>query len=333
MVVSKARQAAIAKICRQYPHAPRASLARKVHREYPAWFETLNAAETAIRYHLGQRGSKSKAQAERRGTLDSPRSSSPLPGIPRSLAKPWLPFIIKGPLRALVLSDIHFPFHDRQALELSLEHGDTIDPNLILLNGDVNDFPGISRYLRDPRGPTLRQELQMVHKFLTHLRLRFPNARIVWKEGNHEERWFKFLCSRAPEILDIVEFAWQTWAGVVENKVEVVGEQRIIMLGHLPVLHGHELPKGMTNPVNPARGAFLRALDCLLMGHQHRTSDHTEETMLGRIIVCRSSGCLCDRSPEYSRINRWNAGFATVVVDKSGAYDVNLKRIVKGKIH
>ena len=37
------------------------------------------------------------------------------------------------------------------------------------------------------------------------------------------------------------------------------------------VFHGHELPKDLTNAVNPARGAFLRMTDTVLIGHHHRS--------------------------------------------------------------
>jgi hypothetical protein len=48
---------------------------------------------------------------------------------------------------------------------------------------------------------------------------------------------------------------------------------------------------------------------------------------------CWSTGCLCDLTPDYSRVNRWNHGFAVVEVDEAGSFNVdNLRISKKGEI-
>jgi hypothetical protein len=104
------------------------------------------------------------------------------------------------------------------------------------------------------------------------------------------------------------------------------------MLGQLPVLHGHELPRGMTNPVNFARGMFLRATNHLLCGHSHQVSQHTAVTLMDKLIVTFSTGCLCGLRPQYARVNQYAHGFATVEVYKSREFKVQNLRIINGKI-
>ena len=105
------------------------------------------------------------------------------------------------------------------------------------------------------------------------------------------------------------------------------------MCGKLAVFHGHELPSGLTNPVNMARGAFLRMVDSVLVGHGHRSSNHTEPDWQKREITTWSQGCLCDMNPEYARINKWNHGFATIEVQRGGNFNVtNLRVSPDGKI-
>jgi len=101
------------------------------------------------------------------------------------------------------------------------------------------------------------------------------------------------------------------------------------MLGKLPVLHGHEKGKGMSAPVNQARGAFLRLHHTVLEGHGHRTSGHCEPDMWGNEVFCWSTGCLADLRPEYARLNKYNHGFATVDVHADGSFDVQNMRITK----
>lgn len=231
----------------------------------------------------------------------------------------------------LILSDIHIPYHDEAALEAALAAGDELNPDVVLLNGDVVDFHGISRYQTDPRRRSLKVEIASVREFLDHLRHRYPKARILFKLGNHEERWWPYLWSKAPELLGCDFMDLGVVFETTKYQVELITDQRIIMLGKLPILHGHELPKGMTNPVNPARGAFLRAIDIALIGHHHRSSEHTETSMLGSTITCWSTGCLCELNPEYARINRWNHGFA--MVEMSGDdFTVSNKRIRHGRV-
>jgi hypothetical protein len=77
----------------------------------------------------------------------------------------------------------------------------------------------------------------------------------------------------------------------------------------------------------------LRLLHTVLEGHGHRTSGHAESDMWHRETFCWSTGCLCDLTPEYARVNRWNWGFATVTVDTAGSFDVDNYRIsAKGEI-
>lgn len=274
------------------------SLARKLYREQPGLCKSLASARDIVRHARGERNKK------RPNTVKIAVAREKLPPLPPSLAKPWVPFELEA-RRVLVLSDLHFPFHDMPAIKAALKCGDGFRPDAVLLNGDVLDFHSISRFAKDPRGPTVKEELEICREFMRHLRQRYKKARIVYKLGNHDERWEKMLWARAPEILDIVEFSWQQVAGIGECGVEVVGDQRKVMLGKLPVLHGHELPKGISNPVNPARGAFLRTTASVLVGHSHRQSDHDERTLDERTLVARSTGCLCGLWPEYARINKW----------------------------
>ena len=103
------------------------------------------------------------------------------------------------------------------------------------------------------------------------------------------------------------------------------------MLGGLAVFHGHELPMG-ASAVNPARGLYLKTGATVLIGHGHRSSQHTQYTWDKREIACWSCGALCDLNPEYARINAWNSGAAFVDVSASGEFDVTNFRIVAGKV-
>ena len=84
---------------------------------------------------------------------------------------------------------------------------------------------------------------------------------------------------------------------------------------------------------NPARAAFLKTLDSVLIGHFHKTSQHTEASMYGDILSVNSQGCLCGMNPHYMPINKWNHGFCYVEHNlKTGDYLLHNLKIIKGKV-
>lgn len=325
------QRAALA-LCKKFPDAPARTLARKLHADNPALFPNVERARDAVRIVFGAHGKKHRhipsAKLKRPG-----RKAGEVPPLPESVATSWEPFVLDA-RRTLCLSDLHLPHHDTSAIEAALKFGDKYEPDCILINGDLFDFYQVSRFDRDPTKPKVSDELEAGRQLFAHLRSRFKKSRLVFKWGNHDERWDKYLQASAPLLFDIADVrdAWHGPAGIREFGVELVKDQRPVMLGKLRVLHGHEKGRGISSPVNQARGAFLRLLSSALEGHGHRQSEHTERTADGQTIACWSTGCLCGMYPEYARINRWSQGFATVEVERSGDYHVELKRIIDGKV-
>lgn len=329
---SEARKQIVADLCKQFPKAQARTLARKLALEHPKLFSTVEIARSAVRFYFGVYGVRSRRAAERRGCDRPKRQPGELPPLPESFARSWEPFDIRA-RRVLVLSDLHYPFHDSAAIESALGYGEQFKPDAILVNGDLIDFERISRFDYDPHGPSTKDSIGMVRTFWHHLRKRFPRAKRFWKFGNHDERMELYLMREAPEATNETRVRWRDEAGVTEHGVTVIADKRPVMLGKLRVLHGHEKGKQLSTPVNQARGAFLKLLSSVLEGHGHRTSEHTERTADGEVISCRSTGCLCGLWPDYARVNKWDHGFATVCVEKSGNYVVDLKRIIVGKVY
>ena len=199
----------------------------------------------------------------------------------------------------------------------------------LLLNGDIFDCYPQSFHERRPSKRNFQAEKKHNIAFLEYIRKQFADIPITFKLGNHEERWYRWLWEHAPEIGEEPELSFQQWYRCDDLDIEVVEDQRIIMAGKLAIAHGHELGKGMTSPVNPARGAFLRTLHTILVGHHHRTSGHCEPNMWHDETFIWSTGCLCDLAPEYARINKWNWGFAVVNIEARGEFEVTNYRLNK----
>jgi len=321
--------AIVLQLLTDHADAPARTLARRLVAETNGAL-TLEQARSRIRNATGNNGT------ERRKHATKPRPArKPGQGVamPPSKAEPWKPYVLDVVGTIGILSDIHVPFHDETALAAAVEHLKAVGIDALVLNGDTCDFYSISRWIKDPKKRDFKKESEDCRQLLAWLRSQFPKVPIVFKVGNHEERWQHWLWQHAVEISDDPRMQIDRWLDFEEHGIELVQDQRPVMLGELPVLHGHEKGRGISSPVNQARGAFLRLQHTVLEGHGHRTSGHAESDMWHKETFCWSTGCLCDLTPEYSRVNRWNHGFAVVEVDQAGSFNVdNLRISKKGEI-
>ena len=310
-------------LCENHPDHSARGLARKLVKKANGAI-TLEQARQRIRRCFGVSGKRSRDTATRRRP---PRQAGEIRVMPKSLAAPWNPHVMGVTGRVGILSDVHVPYHSEIAVAASVGYLLDLGIDALLLNGDICDFYAVSRWQKDPSQRDFKGELEACRDFLAYIRSTFPDIPIVLKCGNHEERWTHWLWQHAPEISDDPMMSLTAWLKLVDHDITLVEDQRPVMLGKLPVMHGHELPKGLAAPVNVARGAFLRTLSTCLVGHSHRTSNHTESDMWHDETACWSAGCLCDLTPEYARINRWNWGFAVATVHEDDTFDVENLRI------
>jgi hypothetical protein len=314
------------KLCKAHPDAPARTLARRLVKESNRAI-TLEQARSRIRAQLGVNGARERVKRNAAAPRP-PRAAGEILAMPKSMAEPWTPHVLNvlGPVG--IISDVHVPYHSEIAVAAAI--GFLKDQNLsaLLLNGDIADFYAISRYMKDPSQRDFKAELEAVRSFIAYLRQEFPGIPMVLKEGNHEYRWKSWLFQHAAEISDDPRMSLGAWLDLDKHGVELVEDKRPVMLGKLPVFHGHELPRGMAAPVNVARGVWMRMKGTGLVGHHHRTSNHAESDWRHTETANWSVGCLCDLTPEYARINAWNHGFAVATLHKGGAFDVNNYRVM-----
>ena len=251
--------------------------------------------------------------------------SKTLPTPDRIVSKTWAPYRLTGTAHTLIFNDVHINFHDKKALEVMVHfikamYGDTLKN--IIMNGDIADFYTLSRWVKDPRFRNFKQEVEYFIQFLEYLREWFPKTNIVYKYGNHEERYEDYLKLKAPELFDLEITELSKLLKLDNFGIHVVRDKMPIKLNSLMIIHGHEFRTPFTNPVNPARGLFLRAQKSAMCGHYHQSSTHSEKNIEGESITCWSLGCLSDLNPQYMPLNKWNLGFA--VVDTSGNKKFNV---------
>ena len=312
----------------KFPQAATMTLAKKIYKENKGLYLNVEDARDKLRYIKGSKGSRSRANREK--ATGEPTTGNTFV-IPEPDNTEWLPFTIPvGDYNMLILSDIHFPYHDKEALEIALNYGLKNNCTSLLINGDMLDFYQLSRFDKDPRKRHFQEEIEMGRDFLLQCSKHFKH--VYFKLGNHCERYEKYLYVKAPEFLNVPDFQFKVLLKAAEMGVHVIEDKRIIDLGYLNILHGHEFLGATSQAVNPARGLFLKTNESCVIGHLHKSSEHNQVTLNGKLITTWSTGCLCDLHPEYARINNWNHGFALVEVKSDGSYRLHNKRIYNKKV-
>jgi len=221
----------------------------------------------------------------------------------------------------LFLTDIHVPYHDIEALKRAIQYGLDNDVNTIWLNGDIVDFYAISRYDKDPRKRDFGDEIMSVRMLLESLRNIFPDAQIYYKEGNHEQRWLKYIMKNAPDLLALGEFDLPSILKLNEYKIHFIANERLAWAGDLLLLHGNEIRLSG----NIAQKLYQRTYTKAICGHHHQTWEYAEPNIKKEFVYTYAVGCLCELHPEYLMYNRHNHGFAHIIIDKGKAIVNNIR--------
>lgn len=330
------KQDVVKRYIAKYSDLPNKMLAELIFTKEEGLFATREAARALIRYYKGAIGESRRKSAMNSGHFEQPTISSIQEGlkklgvVSRSEAPEHLQL---GEGRYLILSDVHIPFQNDEALACALQYGVDNGATHIILNGDIMDTYDVSRFLKETKRPKISEELEMTRNFFTFLRELFPNSLIYYKLGNHEERMRHYLLRNARELSDIEDLSLESLLKLDEFKIQIVNRE-MIKIGKLAVIHGHELGESVFSPVNPARGMFLKAKTSVLFGHNHQVSHHSENNLHNDQVGVWSTGCLCELTPEYRpyAYTKWSHGFAFVVVNPDSTFHVNNLKILNGKI-
>ncbi len=241
--------------------------------------------------------------------------------------------------RALIIGDVHRPFHDRRAYSIMLSAATYLGMNEIVILGDYADFYSVSRHRKDPRvGTLLMEEVESVRQGLDEIDLCFPLAKKVFLEGNHEVRLESFLLDQAPALFGVTEV--QTLFGLNQRPrwsfVPFGRDQRYRVLG-TDLLAFHR-PKASTPKLH-----LQRTLVSSIYGDIHKLERAHAVTLDGRHLTAVCPGWLGDvRSRVFDYMAstpQWQLGFGIVSLDTASndfyieTFEIkNNQAIVNGKI-
>ena len=308
------------------------TIARILAKEEPALFPSVENARALVRSIVGQNpgGKTTPIEELVRESGDHRRGGKQFPIPKRVGLTDTSAYDIKG-TKIGILSDVHIPYHDEAALQIALEYLYKEGIDALYLNGDIADMYSVSRWERDPRLRDFPGEMESVRDFLGMLAENFQN--IVFKEGNHEERYERLIFSQMPDLVGLSEFDLAELLHLRKLGITHLDRMRHVRMGRLVGIHGHEY-FGAASSVSPARTLYLRTKRSAFCGHHHQSSQHSEKDVEGNVVSCWSVGGLCDLTPRYMRYNRWNHGFAICELDPSDPKEFLFRnyRIINGRV-
>jgi len=207
------------------------------------------------------------------------------------------------PLKAVVISDHHAPFHEPVFHQHFLSYIADEQPDIIDVNGDLLDFATVSRHReRDAFTSPVNDCIQAGHEILADYRSVCPEATIRYKRGNHEERLRNYLIdSGSRQYADIK---------AANEELPALDLQRLLKLDELKVEYVPEeweqaktklsrkltARHGFTTAKNGAVAILDRLSGSTVQGHDHRLwvafrTGHEEEDL--RVQMAMSTGCAC----------------------------------------
>jgi hypothetical protein len=101
-------------------------------------------------------------------------------------------------------SDMHDTHCDPFYRRMFLETARRVQPEKVVLNGDIFDLTEFGRYTQDPRDFNVKGRIVWVHEFLRDLREAVPDAEITFVEGNHEFRLLRHLAEATPAMMTVL---------------------------------------------------------------------------------------------------------------------------------
>lgn len=232
--------------------------------------------------------------------------------------------------RALIVPDVHAPYHHKEAFNVLLAAGLVLRPDIVVLLGDFMDCYFLSTHEKDPRRKlTVFDEAKVTRRLLAQLE--FLGASEHWYlEGNHEARLNRYMKRQAPELYGAVSI--RQLLQLDERKWQYVPYKTTqCKLGKLFCTHD----MGFTGS-SAAETTVAAFQGNIAFGHSHRLGIAYRGNLRGETHVGANLGWLGDQEHVdymYDSIAKraWHHGFGIAYIEPSGEAHVQAVPIINGR--
>jgi predicted phosphodiesterase len=141
-------------------------------------------------------------------------------------------------MKVFILSDIHFPFHDKRAYKKALEAIKREKPTAVVQIGDLLDQYVFSKYSKKssitPQMDIVKG-LEQARQMWKDIKRLVPKAKCYQILGNHDVRLAKRIAEKLPELAEIYDSnAMYTFPGVTTMK----SDRDYLVLDKVVYCHG-----------------------------------------------------------------------------------------------
>jgi len=223
------------------------------------------------------------------------------------------------------------PLHDRKAWDLAIQMAELMQPEVIVLLGDMLDLAPFSRFSTEPAlRHTTQPSIIELHWWLSQLRLASPSSEIIFIEGNHEARLQRTLVDQvAGEFTTLVPaddpdgpelFSVPRLLGLDSLDIEYVGPygEEWWLWDKVRVHHGRLVRKGGATVAAVLKDARYHEV----FGHIHRVelgSKRLHGPHGSNVIYAMSPGTLCRVDgvvPAVKKNIDWQQGLGVISYDR-----------------
>jgi predicted phosphodiesterase len=220
----------------------------------------------------------------------------------------------------LVASDFHDKDSDEFVLGVLLDTAKRVQPDVIVLNGDVFDEYEFSHFDQDPRQINLRERYDFVkERIFRPLREACPDAQIDLIIGNHEVRILRHMADRSPHIkclADLIGISLSQLLMLDEFEINLVSKGDLA--AHTPKESRDEIKKNykvyyktLLIGHEPANYGI-----CSVAGHTHKPKFESKVNELVGSYFNMVLGCISKVDVEYVQgLNRYSQGFGLFHID------------------
>lgn len=220
----------------------------------------------------------------------------------------------------LVASDFHDIDSDDFVLEVFLDTAARLQPDVIVLNGDIFDQYEFSFFDKDPRQINLRERYDFVRdRIFGPLRHSCPDSQIDFIIGNHEARILRHMADRSPHIKCLADLM-----GISLSQLLMLDEFEINLISkgdlaaHMPRESREEMAKNYQVYFNTllVGHAPENYGICSVFGHTHKPKFESKVNELVGSHFQVTLGCVAKVDVSYvAGLNKYNQGFGIFHID------------------
>ncbi len=221
----------------------------------------------------------------------------------------------------VIAGDMHDKHVDPFYLDVLIDTCKRVQPDVIVLNGDIFDAPEFGRYTVDPRQWDVVGRIKFVHdNILRPLREACPKAQIDFLEGNHEFRLCKHMADATPALRVVLSDLHNMTIGKLFGLDEF--EINYISKGNLSAYTLSDIHKEV-------KKSYKNYWDCFIVhhesegmslgmpgvnGHHHKTVITPKYSELYGAYSWCQHGCGHKLDAEYCH-PKWQLGFVIATCD------------------